>query len=60
MLDLADLKLDCSVYENTKFFMKGLIGLSAISEDEEKEIILAILNNNHTLEVSIKEITCLD
>ena len=40
--------------------MKGLIGLSAISEDEEKEIILAILNNNHTLEVSFKEITCLD
>lgn len=28
-----------------------MIGLEPTSEDEEKEIILALLENNHTLEV---------
>lgn len=49
--DLIDLKVDFQVYENTKFIMKGMIGLQAASEDEEKEIILELLNNNHNLEV---------
>ena len=33
--------------------MKGMVGLEPLNDDEEKEIILALLNNNHTLEVYI-------
>lgn len=58
--DLIEMKIDFSVYENTKFIMKGMIALQAQSEDEEKEIILGLLNNNHNLEVSIMRMSILD
>jgi hypothetical protein len=44
--------MDFSFYEKTKYIMIAMIGLNASNEEEQRETILAALENNHKIEVS--------
>lgn len=52
--DCSNLKIDFSIYEKTKYVMMAMLGLKPISEEEERESILASLDNNHKVEVKFK------
>jgi hypothetical protein len=45
--------LDFSLYEKSKFAMIAMMGLQPSSQDDEKEAILSILDNNHNVEAYI-------
>lgn len=49
--DLSNLNIDLSVYENSRFIIYAMIGLKPATDEEEREAILSILENNHNLEV---------
>ena len=46
-------ELDFSLYEKSKFAMIAMMGLQPSSQEDEKEAILTILDNNHNVEAYI-------
>ena len=45
--------LDLSVYEEARFTIYAMIGLKPLSDEEEREAILSILDNNRNIEVRL-------
>ena len=52
--DLSNKELDFTKYEKCKYMIYAMIGLKPVNEQEERESILAALDNNHNLEVTIQ------
>ena len=49
--DMQNINIDFSLYEKSKYTMQAMMGLKPGSDQEEKEAILAVLDNNHNIEV---------
>jgi hypothetical protein len=49
--DLQMVNIDFTLYEKTKYIIIAMLALKAANEEEEKEVILAALDNNHNIEV---------
>jgi hypothetical protein len=46
------INIDFTLYEKTKYIIIAMLALKAEDELEEKEVILAALDNNHNIEVN--------
>jgi len=52
MDSMMNLKIDYSKYERARCMMIAMIGLNCISENEQKEAIIAAMDHSPSLEVS--------
>ena len=53
--DCVGIGIDFFLYEKARYAMIAMMGLATSTEEEEREAILSVLNNNHSVEGYIQE-----
>ena len=48
------MNIDYNIYEKTRYPIMAMIALQPSNEDEEREAIFSVLDNNHKIEVTYK------